>query len=142
MLRPIAAPGSARSIRGSFAVRSESASIEISTPGAITPPRYSPRAGDDVEVGRRPEVDGDARAPTRSNAATALTSLSAPSSRGLSIFIAIPVLTLGPTMRQAWGRLRSHICAYSGPSCGTTVETIEPSIDPVSIPAAAAGRTP
>ena len=41
---PIAASGSASSILGSFAARAESASIEISTPGAITPPRYSPSA--------------------------------------------------------------------------------------------------
>ena len=41
---PIAARGSTRSMRGSLAPREVSASIEISTPGAMTPPRYSPSA--------------------------------------------------------------------------------------------------
>jgi hypothetical protein len=41
---PIAARGGSRRTFGSAAARSLSASIEISTPGEITPPRYSPAA--------------------------------------------------------------------------------------------------
>jgi len=41
---PISARGGVRSIAGSAAARADSASIEISRPGKITPPRYSPPA--------------------------------------------------------------------------------------------------
>ena len=54
--------GSPSSIGGSFAARSASASIEISTPGPITPPRYSPSAETDVEGDRGAEVDHGAGA--------------------------------------------------------------------------------
>src|SRR3954447_14816555 len=66
VLRPITPPaalgGSPSSIGGSLAVRCASASIEISTPGPITPPRYSPRPGDDIEGDRRSEVSDGAGA--------------------------------------------------------------------------------
>ena len=45
----------------SRAARAKSASIEISIPGASTPPTYSPSRRDDVEVRRGAEVDDDAR---------------------------------------------------------------------------------
>jgi hypothetical protein len=41
---PISARGAPSSILGSAAARSVSASIEISTPGKMIPPRYSPSA--------------------------------------------------------------------------------------------------
>ena len=41
---PISARGAVRSIRGIAAARLVSASIEISTPGAMIPPTYSPAA--------------------------------------------------------------------------------------------------
>ncbi len=41
---PISERGGTRSIFGSLAPRSVSASIEISTPGVMMPPRYSPAA--------------------------------------------------------------------------------------------------
>ena len=41
---PISARGGVRSIVGSAAARADSASKEISMPGKITPPRYSPPA--------------------------------------------------------------------------------------------------
>jgi hypothetical protein len=41
---PISERGGARSIFGSAAARLVSASIEISTPGVMMPPRYSPWA--------------------------------------------------------------------------------------------------
>ena len=50
------------SIRGIRAPRSVSAVSEISTPGAIAPPRYSPVGGDGVEVDPGAEVDHDAGA--------------------------------------------------------------------------------
>ena len=82
-----------------------SASIEISTPGPITPPRYSPSpetASKLVEVPKSTTT----QAPCRfAYAATALTRRSAPSSCGLSIRIGIPVFRPGPTIRQ--GRRRA-----------------------------------
>ena len=59
---PISARGGVRSIVGSAAARSDSASSEISTPGKITPPRYSPPARDDVVGDRGAEVDDHAGA--------------------------------------------------------------------------------
>ena len=41
---PISARGGVRSMVGSAAARADSASSEISTPGKMTPPRYSPSA--------------------------------------------------------------------------------------------------
>ena len=58
--RPIAVSGSARSMRGIRAARSTRALSEISRPGAIAPPRYSPVGGDRVEVDAGAEVDDDA----------------------------------------------------------------------------------
>ena len=55
------ASGSPSSIRGQLArARSASASIEISMPGAITPPRYSPSAETASKVIAGAEVDDDA----------------------------------------------------------------------------------
>ena len=61
--------------------------------------------GDDVVGDRGAEVDDDAGAlRSASHAATALTSRSAPSSRGLSSRIGMPVLTPGPTTSISWPR--------------------------------------
>ena len=49
--------GRANGTFGRRAARANSASIEISIPGASTPPANSPAAVDDVEVRRRAEVD-------------------------------------------------------------------------------------
>ena len=117
--------GSAMSMRGSFAVRAVSASSEISTPGPITPPRYSPPETTSklVEV---PKSTATQAPFTRACAATALTSRSAPSSCGLSTRINV-IFTWGPTIIPRSPRCRSQKRSYSGPSCGTTVETIAPS---------------
>ena len=72
------------SIFGSAAARSVSASIEISTPGKMIPPRYSPVALTGSNVIAVPKSTQMQAPPTRSNDATALTSRSGPISRGLS----------------------------------------------------------
>ena len=56
---------------------------------------------DHVERDRRAEVDDDAGAAEKVDAAIALTSRSAPTSCGLSSWIGMPVFTPGPTMHSA-----------------------------------------
>ena len=58
---PISERGAPRSIRGSAAARLVSASIEISTPGAMIAAEVLALGGDGVEGHRRAEVDDDAR---------------------------------------------------------------------------------
>ena len=53
--------GFLRSTRISRAARWNSASAEIPSPGAITPPRYSPLGLDDVEGRRGAEIENDHR---------------------------------------------------------------------------------
>src|SRR5262245_13012484 len=101
--------------------------MEISTPGPITPPRYSPAPETTSKLVEVPKSTATHAPSARAWAATAFTSRSAPSSWGLSTRIGIPVLRLGPTIRHGLPMWRSHNASYSGPSCGTTVETIEPS---------------
>lgn len=73
------------------------ASTEISMPGAITPPVYSPRGETASKVVAVPKSTTIAGPPYSSTAATALMMRSAPTSLGLSIRIGTPVLTPGST---------------------------------------------
>ena len=59
---PTTLAGFFTSTRDSLAARENSASAEIASPGAITPPRYSPLADDHVEGSGRAEIDHDAGA--------------------------------------------------------------------------------
>jgi hypothetical protein len=81
---PITVSGSTKSILRSRAARANSASIEISMPGARTPPTYSPSAETTskfVDVPKSTTMHG---APYPSAAATALAIRSGPTSRGSS----------------------------------------------------------
>ena len=91
----------------------------------ITPPSYSPAALTTSKVVAVPKSTAMLGPPSCSNAATALTILSAPSSRGLSIRIGMPVLSPGPTDSVRWPRYRSPTATHSGSSWGTVDETIE-----------------
>ena len=62
-------------------------------PGAMIAAEVLALGRDDVERGRRAEVDDSTAPPKRSRTATALTSRSAPISRGLSKRIAMPVFS-------------------------------------------------
>ena len=81
---PITLRGGARSTLGNRAPRSESASSEISMPVMSDPPTYSPSRETTSKVVAVPKSTHTTGPPKRSRIATALTSLSAPISRGLS----------------------------------------------------------
>jgi hypothetical protein len=63
---PMTRAGRAISTRGSRAARRNSASAEIASPGAITPPRYSPAADTQSKVVAVPKSTTIADAFTRS----------------------------------------------------------------------------
>ena len=81
---PTTLAGGFISMRGSFAARANSASIEISTPGAMAPPRYSPFELTTSKFVAVPKSTTIRAERYRVQAATALTMRSAPTSRGLS----------------------------------------------------------
>ena len=66
-------------------------------PGAMAPPRYSPRALTTSKVVAVPKSTTIAPSGQRSCAATALTIRSAPTSRGFSVRTGTPVFVPGPT---------------------------------------------
>ena len=84
MVLPITTGGSTKSTFVRRAARAKSASMEISIPGASTPPTYSPSAETTskfVDVPKSTTMHGD---PYRSLAATELAIRSGPTSRGSS----------------------------------------------------------
>ena len=83
VLLPISFSGSRKSTIGSRAVLANKPEIDIPIPGQIMPPRNSVLR-DDVEVDRGAQIDHDARPAVFVKPATAFTSRSAPTSRGLS----------------------------------------------------------
>ena len=97
-------------------------------PGAMTPPRYSPSPETTSKVIAVPKSTTMHGPPKRSNAATALTRRSAPSSCGLSMPDRHPGLDARarPSARRAEVAARTS-GSYSGSSCGTTEETIDAS---------------
>ena len=94
---PMTLGGLRISTRARRAARENSASAEIPSPGAITPPQYSPCAEMTSNVVAVPKSTTTHGPPYFSKAATPLTSLSAPSSAGLSTRMGIPVLMPGST---------------------------------------------
>src|SRR5262249_37249990 len=76
--------GSAKSTRTSRAARANSASMEISIPGASTPPTYSPSGETTSKLVDVPKSTTMHGAPYRSTAATAFAIRSGPTSRGSS----------------------------------------------------------
>ena len=98
---PITFFGGTSSTRRRAAARSNRASIEISMPGKIAPPRYSPFsliASIVFAVPKSTTIDGP---PYRSYAATALAMRSGPTSFGLSYRIGMPLRTPGSTTRAS-----------------------------------------
>ena len=89
--------GRASSTRRSCAPRAPSASTEISMPGAIAPPRYSPLADTASKVVAVPKSTTMHGPPKSSTAASALTTRSVPTSLGLSVRTGTPVRTPGST---------------------------------------------
>ena len=81
---PITRSGAANGTFVSRAARANSASIEISIPGASTPPTYSPAAETTSKFVDVPKSTTIAGAPWRSRAATAFAIRSGPTSRGSS----------------------------------------------------------
>ena len=98
VVRPITDRGRASSTRCSWAPRRPSASTEISMPGAIAPPRYSPAADTASNVVAVPKSTTIARAAVELTAASALTTRSVPTSLGLSVRTGTPVRTPGSTI--------------------------------------------
>ena len=84
VFRPITDLGREISTRGSLAARWNNASAEMPIPGQIAPPRYSPRAEMASKVVAVPKSTTMHGPPYSSNAATAFTIRSAPTSRGAS----------------------------------------------------------
>ena len=84
MFVPMILPGSLISTRGSRAACENSASEAMPRPGAITPPRYSPRAEMASKVIAVPKSTTMHGPPYLLNAATPFTMRSAPTSCGLS----------------------------------------------------------
>ncbi len=98
VLLPITRLGLASSTFSSCAARRDSASTEISMPGASAPPTNSPRsltASKFVDVPKSTTIAGP---PYRCTAATAFMIRSLPTSLGLSYRSGTPVFTPGSTM--------------------------------------------
>ena len=93
------AAGLRRRSGGASPSASVSASSEISTPGPITPPRYSTVLGDDVEVGRRAEVDRDAGAVDPVVRGDRVDQAVGPQLMRVLDRIGMPVFRPGPTFR-------------------------------------------
>src|SRR5438105_4049902 len=98
-------------------------------PGAIAPPRYSPLGDTTSHVVAVPKSTTMQPALSSSYAATALTMRSAPTSRGFSIRIGIPVLIPGPTTSAAPPQCRLKKRCSPNTAGGTTDEMIPASID-------------
>ena len=127
-------------MRGSFAVRGQRLQRDLHA-GADHATEVLAGARDDVEVGRGVEVHGHAGALHPCVRRDRVDQPVGPSSCGLSTRIGILVFTWGPTIIPRSPRCRSQKRSYSGPSCGTTVETIAPSrLSKESPPARAALR--
>ena len=120
--------GGPRSIFGSAAARSVSASIEISTPGKMIPPRYSPSARDDVVGDGGAEVDDRARAAELLVARDRVDEPVGPDLARVVVADRHPGLEPGTddARRRRRGSARPSP-THSGRSAGTVEETIIPS---------------
>ncbi len=100
---PMAARGSTSSTSWRAAARDKRASRLISIPGAMAPPRYSPLAETTSKFVDVPKSTTMAGPPYRWCTDRALAIRSAPTSRGLSARMAMPVRTPGSsTTRGTW----------------------------------------
>jgi hypothetical protein len=96
--------GLASSTLSSWAARRDSASTEISIPGASAPPTNSPRALTASKLVEVPKSTTMAGPPYRCTAASEFMIRSLPTSLGLSILIGTPVFTPGSTMTAGTAR--------------------------------------
>src|SRR3954463_8497666 len=107
--------GSTESTFTGRAARAKSASIEISIPGASTPPTYSPAADTTSKFVAVPKSTTMHGGPYRSTAEIELTIRSGPTSRGSSVRTGMPVRTPGPTTsRLAFVNRRGGGCGFRG----------------------------
>ena len=97
MFLAITVRGRSSSTLRSWAPRRPSASSEMSMPGAMAPPMYSPRGLTTSNVVAVPKSTTIAGPSYSVAAARALMTRSAPTSRGLSISTGTPVRTPGST---------------------------------------------
>src|SRR5262249_10251358 len=95
---PITLGGLVNSTLSSCAARRDSASTEISIPGAIAPPTNSPRALTASKLVEVPKSTTIAAPPYRCTAASEFMIRSLPTSLGLSLRIGTPVRTPGSTI--------------------------------------------
>src|SRR5204862_2786722 len=93
-------------------------------PGAITPPRYSPLGDTTSHVVAVPKSTTMQPALISSYAATALTIRSAPTSRGFSYRIGMPLLIPAPTTSAGPPQWRLKNCCNPNSVGGTTDEMI------------------
>ena len=100
----------------------------MSTPGAMTPPTYAPAALSTSNVVAKPRSTTMHGPPSRSTAATALATLSVPTSRGLSMRTGSPVLTPGSRITVATpAKCRVIASRSSCRTAGTVEDTTMPS---------------
>src|SRR6478672_6264357 len=109
--------GRSSSTLRSWAPRRPRASREISMPGAIAPPTYSPRTLTTSNVVAVPKSTTIAGPPNSCEAASALMIRSVPTSRGLSMRTGTPVRTPGSTMTS--GTSPWYVRSMSRHSCST-----------------------
>ena len=104
VLVPTTCGGAASSTRVSRAVRENRLAALACMPGAITPPTNSPLSLTTSKFVAVPKSTTIAGPPVSVNAASAFTTRSAPTSRGLSVSTGTPVFTPGPTITGANGK--------------------------------------
>ena len=126
MLFPITDAGAVSSTRVRWAVREKRLAADACMPGAITPPMNSPLSETTSKFVAVPKSTTIAGPPKRVNAARALTTRSAPTSRGLSVATGTPVFVPGPTTTGGMGRYRDAISRIAAVTSGTTDATTSP----------------
>src|ERR1043166_7417142 len=129
VFEPMTLGGLRMSTRGSRAARANSASAEMLSPGAMAPPTYRASAVTRSNVVAVPKSTMHDGPPHRSYAATQLTMRSAPTSWGLSTWMAMPVFTPGSTNIGSMPKNFAIIVEMVPFSGGTTEETMAPSSD-------------
>ena len=128
MFLAITVRGRSSSTLRSWAPRRPSASREMSMPGEIAPPTYSPRGLTTSKVVAVPKSTTMAGPSYRLAAASALTTRSAPTSRGLSISTGTPVRTPGSTTTLgSVPKWRTSMSRHSCSTAGTVEQTAIPS---------------
>ena len=131
---PTTCAGATRSTFESSAVLDDSASAARRTPGAIAPPTYSPAPLTQSNTVAVPRSTTMTAPRTRSNAASAFTIRSAPTSRGVSTRRGIPVRVPAPTTSGSRAKPRRIARTNISVSSGTTLAITAPAIVPTATP--------